>query len=355
MSSSPSNEVLILDGGLGTSLGDKYGVRFDKSTPLWSSHMLVSDQDTLLACQKDFGDVPVDIILTATYQFSIHGFANTRTAHFPDGIDRTKIASYARDAIAIAHSAGKANGGQVALSVGPYGACMIPGQEYTGKYDPEHDTPEDLAAWHLERFRIFEEAGGFSSPVSYVAVETMPRLDEIVAARKALDDLGAKAANTPFWIACVFPGEEMALPDGASISSAVDAMLNPAVARSQPWGIGINCTKVWKLKELIARFEAAVADQVQAGHVNEAPALVLYPDGTDGEVYNTTTQTWELPAGGKVQGAPWEEQLAEIVRDANTRGKWKQIVVGGCCKASHAHLARLRDYVLNGNEQAKNE
>ncbi|KAM0326226.1 hypothetical protein ACHAQA_006823 [Verticillium albo-atrum] len=355
MSPVASSKVLILDGGLGTSLGDKYGVRFDKTTPLWSSHMLVSDQETLLACQKDFGDVPVDIILTATYQFSIHGFANTRTAQFPDGIDRTKIASYARDAITIAHNAGKANGGQVALSVGPYGACMIPGQEYKGKYDAEHDTPEDLRAWHLERFRIFAEAGGFSSPVSYVAVETMPRVDEIVAARQALDDLGAQAANTPFWIASVFPGEEMALPDGTSIRSAVDAMLSPAVARSRPWGIGINCTKIWKLKELIAQFEEAVAEQIQAGHIQEAPALVLYPDGTDGEVYNTTTQTWELPEGGKVQGAPWEEQLAEIVRGTEVRGKWKQIVVGGCCKASHAHLGRLRNCIQSNDKQAKNQ
>lgn len=70
------SRVLVLDGGLGTSLEDKYGVRFNSATtPLWSTHLLVDGQDTLLSCQKDFGDVPVDIILTATYQLSIHGFA----------------------------------------------------------------------------------------------------------------------------------------------------------------------------------------------------------------------------------------------------------------------------------------
>ncbi|KAF9870619.1 homocysteine s-methyltransferase [Colletotrichum karsti] len=339
------SRVLILDGGLGTSLEDKYGIKFNSAvTPLWSTHLLVEGQDTLLSCQKDFGDVPVDIILTATYQLSIHGFANTRTAQFPNGIDRATIGNFIQDAIRIAHDAGRANGAKPALSIGPYGACMIPGQEYSGAYDTDHDSLEKLRDWHLERLQLFDKAGAFSSPVGYVAVETIPRADEIMAVRQALDKSGVVAAKPaiPFWIASLFPGEDERLPDGSSIKEAVRAMLSPEIAASIPWGIGINCTKIWKLESLVKGFESAVQDLIAEGVVTEAPALILYPDGTNGEVYNTTTQTWELPQGSSQPTASWEDQLTQVVANAESRGIWKQIVVGGCCKASHSDIARLR-------------
>ncbi|WYZ42353.1 hypothetical protein EsH8_VI_000052 [Colletotrichum jinshuiense] len=342
------SRVLILDGGLGTSLEDKYGVKFESSTtPLWSTHLLVDGQDTLLACQKDFGDVAVDIILTATYQLSIHGFANTRTAQFPNGIDQAAIGNFIRDAVRIAHEAGREHGSKTALSIGPYGACMIPGQEYSGAYDAEHDSLEKLRDWHLERLKLFKDAGAFASPVGYVAVETIPRADEIKAVRQALDQSGVLATETPipFWIASLFPGENEALPDGSSVKEAVSAMLSPEVASSRPWGIGINCTKVWKLESLVKSYESAVQELITEGAIAEAPALVLYPDGTNGEVYNTTTQKWELPEPSRRPTTSWEAQLSQVVANAESRGTWKQIVVGGCCKASHADIARLRTAV----------
>ncbi|KAF6801088.1 homocysteine s-methyltransferase [Colletotrichum musicola] len=337
--------VLILDGGLGTSLEDKYGITFNsEKTPLWSTHLLVDGQDTLLACQKDFGDVPVDIILTATYQLSIHGFAATRTAEHPSGIDRSAVGGFVKDAVRIAHEAGRPHGAKAALSIGPYGACMIPGQEYSGAYDADHDTLEKLRDWHLERLNLFRDAGAFADPVGYVAVETIPRADEIAAVRQALDQSGVLATEPalPFWIASLFPGEDETLPDGSSIKEAVRAMLSPEVAACRPWGIGINCTKVWKLESLVKSYEAAVQELIAEGTIDEAPALVLYPDGTNGEVYNTTTQKWELPEGSRHPTTSWEAQLAQVVANAQSRGTWKQIVVGGCCKASHADIARLR-------------
>ncbi|KAH6692709.1 homocysteine S-methyltransferase [Plectosphaerella plurivora] len=338
--------VLLLDGGLGTSLQDDYGVTFDKTTPLWSSHLLVSDQSTLLACQADFGRVPVDIILTATYQASAKGFAKTRTTDFPNGIDRAGMVSLVRDAVRISDEAGREQGGRVALSVGPYGACMVPGQEYSGKYDAELDSEAALRQWHAERLTAFGEAGAFTKPVAYLALETIPRVDEIRALRKALDDSGALADGLPYWTAALFPGEGNTLPDGSDVQTAVDAMLDPAVASSQPWGLGINCTKLWKLEALVLLYEAAVDRATSAGWLkNGPPALVLYPDGTNGEVYNTTTQTWDLPEGGRAPTGSWDAQMADIVRGAQARGRWSAIVAGGCCKTSHGMLSNLRDRI----------
>lgn len=289
--------IIFLDGGLGTSLQDKYGVTFsNKSTPLWSSHPVISDPQTLLACQKDFGHVPVDVIETATYQASIHGFAATKTEQWPHGIDRASIPKFLADAVDIADQARGKPDAEIALSLGPYGSTMVPGQEYSGAYDEDHDDEEKLQGWWAERLSLFADARVMDR-VAYVACETIPRLDEISAVRRVVRTFTSK----PLWIACVFPAEGDGFPDGSSVEQVVEAMLAEDGSKAQPWGIGINCTKLHKLAGLIAKYEEAVARLIREKRVASWPALVLYPDGTNGEVYNTTTQIWEVPAGQETQ------------------------------------------------------
>lgn len=288
--------IQILDGGLGTSLEDQYGVNFDStSTPLWASHLLVSDPTTLQSCQTDFGAAGVDVLLTATYQVSPEGFARTKTAEYPDGIPKDAIGRFLRTAVNVAERAKVRDTVKIALSLGPYGACMIPGQEYSGAYDATHDDEESLYRWHLERLRLFTEAeGDLLSRMQYIAFETLPRLDEVRAVRRAIHDSGI---TVPFWISCVFPREDDLLPDGCEIEQVVAAAVAPMDGGLVPWGIGMNCVKAHKVSSLIEKFGDAVDKAIAVGQVPAAPALVLYPDGTNGEIYNTSTQTWEKPGG----------------------------------------------------------
>ncbi|KAG6038834.1 hypothetical protein E4U41_003595 [Claviceps citrina] len=405
--------ILILDGGLGTSLEQKYHARFGPSTPLWSADLVVSDPHTLLRCQSDFGRLPVDVLLTATYQVSVRGFHDTRHSHasFPGGISKADIPQFLERAVSIAERATQPHTQQqqqqqqhqqqqhqqqqqqeqehqeqqhgatgdagsagsaaavVALSLGPYGACMIPSQEYSGRYDHDHDSQDALYAWHRERLQLFAQVDGLSARVAYLAMETIPRVDEIAAMRRALDSVPELAA-IPFWMSCLYPGrtaaaadadaddDDDALPTGESVQDALRAMFDTSLARSQPWGVGINCTKVGKLPSLLHKYEAAMRDMLRQGLVQDWPALVLYPDGTNGEVYNTATQKWEMPdnkapgsgsgsgSGSATGRVPWEQQLADAVRATQARGAWKQILVGGCCMASSEDIARLRRLLL---------
>ncbi|KAJ5626737.1 hypothetical protein N7528_004164 [Penicillium herquei] len=337
--------VQILDGGLGTSLQDKYGVKFDsKTTPLWSSDLLVTDTVTLEACQKDFIDSGADVLLTATYQVSPEGFQRTKTATHPDGIPVSAISSYIQTAVDVAERATAGRSAKIALSLGPYGACMVPGQEYSGAYDEAHDSEEALYQWHLERLRLVLSAeGDLVSRLKYIAFETLPRLDEVRAVRRAIKE--ARIESVPFWIACVFPREDECLPDGSSVEQVVDAAILPMESGLAPWGIGMNCTKVHKLSGLVDRFGACVEKVLASGTVQTVPSLILYPDGTNGEVYNTTTQTWEKPEGTADQKdtRPWETQLAQVVNDARLKGPFTSFLVGGCCKATHSDIGKLRD------------
>ncbi|OAA54942.1 Homocysteine S-methyltransferase [Cordyceps fumosorosea ARSEF 2679] len=346
--------ILILDGGLGTSLEQKYGCTFDHTTPLWSSDLLVSEPARLRQCQADFGRVPVDILQTATYQVSVAGFAKTRdpeaAADQQQGIPRERIPHYVDAAVRIAREAAPAPTTRLALSVGPYGACMLPSsQEYTGAYDADLSSEAALFAWHRDRLQLLAAAAAAGPDISFVALETVPRVDELRAMRRALAATPALAA-IPSWTSCLFPAgtdEDPRMPDGSDAAAALRAMLDPSVA-APSGGVGINCTRVGRrLDVLLERYEEAVAGLLREGVAERWPALVLYPDGTNGEVYDTVTRTWVMAEEmGEGRGVSWAQQLAETVRRTRARGRWAQIVVGGCCRAGAEDIAALRAELL---------
>lgn len=299
--------IQFLDGGLGTTLEDKYQVRFTEATPLWSSHLLVSGQgrETLKSCQRDFADVPVDILLTATYQVSEEGFQRTRTEAYPDGVPRSEIPRFLDVAVSIAEEV-KQSPTKIALSLGSYGAIMTPSQEYTGQYDDNHNSADKLYRWHADRMSLFTSVPRLSSRVDFIAFETVPRLDEILAIRRlttlsSSDSADAAAPDPlgrlPYWISCVFPGDARALPDGSTISQVIRALLSLEHSQDPPWGIGINCTKIAELPNLVREYEMSVRLLEKDNQLHSWPSLLLYPDGTNGEVYDTTTKTWKMPIG----------------------------------------------------------
>ncbi|CAF9927378.1 MAG: hypothetical protein HETSPECPRED_006570 [Heterodermia speciosa] len=377
----PSLPVLLLDGGLGTCLESKpYNIQFSAATPLWASHLLISSPQTLLELHKAYVGAGSDVILTATYQASLEGFAATRrhpsidsdpsksqgngAELAKDGGSGSKSESYSeedafqtmRSAVPLARKAFSIadRPGEIALSLGAYGATMRPSAEYTGNYVPEEmNTSEGLARWHRQRLEVFHSDAAIWRDVDYVAFETLPVLAEVCAIREAMSQYNS---DKKWWISCVFPNDDLNLPDGTAVSDLVDAMIGGAHTGGQkPWGIGINCTSITKLESLIVLFEAAVMasiqnSQAQASNLQQTwPWLVVYPDVAEGLVYNTVSQTWdavEKPCGTKITSS-WDEEVAMIVRRASERALWKGILVGGCCKTTPDHIARLRARLID--------
>ncbi|KAJ9609594.1 AdoMet-homocysteine methyltransferase [Cladophialophora chaetospira] len=315
--------TLLLDGGLGTTLEDEHGLRFSSETPLWSSHLLVENVDTLKTVQRDFAAAGADIILTATYQASFHGFRNTKLKS-ESGFSEDEARRYMLSAVTIAREAFDGRPGLVALSLGAYGATMVPSTEYSGEYGNMRE--EDLHDFHLERLLCFKDSPEWKE-VDIIAVETLPRLDEVRAAKTMMQEVNDK----PYWISCVFPKDDENLPDGTSVEDLVKIILE---GERPPFAIGINCTKVHKLSSLIKSFEdAARAQKLQI------PRLVIYPDGAGGKVYDTALQQW---IGGDESRVPWEKQVNDIVKEVQARGLWQGILVGGCCKTTPKHIRQLR-------------
>jgi homocysteine S-methyltransferase len=345
--------VLILDGGLGTTLEDDYGIKFSStSTPTWSSHLLASSPETLLKAHQSFADAGADIILTATYQASLDGFTSTRRVSVGDDFRRRGASSYysreeakklMQSAVPLARSAFGSRKGLVALSLGAYGATMIPSTEYTGEYPAEMQDHTSLGLWHAQRMIGFESDQKTWDQIDLVAFETLPRIEEITAVRGSMQLLSG-ARRKLFWISCVFPNDEEKLPDGSDVTDVVKAMLEqPDPNTRQLWyanspvAIGINCTKVRRLPSLIRSFEDA------AFHLKLLlPYLVIYPDGATDTTYDAATQKW-VPLGTSASSRSWDEEVFEIMQEVKKRNNWAGIIVGGCCKTKPEDIARLRD------------
>lgn len=284
---------------------------------------------------------------------------------------------------------------QVALSLGPYGSALQPGQEYTGAYPPPFgpaasaapdarpasgaaaldavplpldavragddgvsDVEAHLAAWHLQRLEHFTSPSAEGAqPVGLVAFETVPSLAEVRAIRRAVatfSRLYPSRPQLPFYISLVFPradpagdATEVRFPDAAlahlgprldaQLPPLVEALLAPEQGYALPAGLGFNCTSPLAARGVVRALGRAVAEQAPAAK----PWLVLYPDG--GAVYDVRTRSWTHPAG--LTDGAWAELVADAVGDALESGQWEGVVAGGCCKAGPGAIKALRDEV----------
>lgn len=278
-----------------------------------------------------------------------------------DGIiDKARGEAIMRNAVTLARNAVDSKGdGLVALSLGPYGATMRPSTEYTACYDSHHSTQERLRKWHLDRLLIYASDPATWERIDCVAFETFGRTDEILAARKAMDDLVTIKGLPPkkFWISCVFVeiDGQVVLPSGETPKKALQSVLRPVMRDDnsvlpRPWGIGINCTKVGRvrgiLKEWVQEIEGVVSGNV------EWPTLVLYPDGTgEGERYDSVRREWVVEGQSKKEEGTWAERVAQLAREVKESeesgtARWAGVVVGGCCRIGPEDIKRLSHELL---------
>jgi homocysteine S-methyltransferase len=298
------SDTLILDGGLATEL-ERAG--FDLAHPLWSARLLRERPEAIAAVHRSYLDAGSDCITTASYQGTLEGFRRDgATSAEAEGLLRrsVELALTARDAFCRG-AGGERRAGRprslVAASIGPYGAFLADGSEYTGAYDLDLD---GLLVFHAERMRLLLDAGP-----DLLACETIPSAVEA----RTLARLLAERADTRAWVSFSCR-DGSRLCDGTPFAAAVRtvAVLPQVVA------VGVNCTAPSHVEELL-RAAAAVT----------AKPLVAYPNS--GETYDGAARVWL----GRSDPFDWGER-ARAWRAAGAR------LVGGCCRTGPDHIRALR-------------
>jgi homocysteine S-methyltransferase len=275
---------VVLDGGLATELEAR---GHDLSGPLWSARLLRDAPEAIRGVHEAYLAAGAQVLISASYQASEEGFARLGTGAAEAAALLQRSVALARDA----RDRAGAPGVLVAASLGPYGAMLAGGEEYTGDYGPASE--RDVERFHERRLRSLLAAGP-----DCVACETVPRADEAAGLARVLDRLAAPDAWISF--AC---RDGRRTGHGDPIEEAVAA----AVTSPRVVAVGVNCTAPEHVEQLLRRTRG----------VTELP-LVAYPN--DGRAWDAVARRWSEPGRGRLP--------AGAVRT------WAQAgaaLVGGCC------------------------
>jgi len=301
-----SQGVFLLDGGLATALEAR---GCDLNDGLWSAKVLIEDPELIRGVHLDYLKAGADCIVTTSYQATLPGFRN-RGLTDAEGARllalSARLAVSARDAFW--ENAENHQGRQkplVAASIGPYGAYLADGSEYTGRYGI---SASELLEFHRPRWEILAD-----SAVDLMALETIPSAEEAEVLLSLLTETAGRWA----WVSFSCRDEEQ-LSDGGSLRDAVrlcDA--HPQVA-----GVGINCMA----PELVPALLEVMLE------VTEKPIL-MYPNS--GELYDATRKVWYAspsPLNWDLAPQGWVQQGCAGV--------------GGCCRVGPEGIAALRKLLV---------
>ena len=281
-------DIVILDGGFGTTV-EQFG--YDVKHELWSSNLLQSNPEAVYKVHKAFVDSGAEIILTNTYQASVQSFLNI-------GITKDEARTYLEKAVELATRAAD-DKAIVAGSLGPYGAMLGNGSEYTGDYK---ETEEDYIKYHKERLDILLEAG-----VNVFAFETIPNIEEIKAVKTLLRDY----PDIEVWVSVTLKDHDH-LSDGTP-REAVMEVVNEI---GNVLAFGVNCTSVKIIDAAVDKLIAL-----------SAKPLILYPNS--GRQYDAVHKVWiDQEDASLVEAAPrWKEKGVKII--------------GGCCQVGPGEISEL--------------
>jgi homocysteine S-methyltransferase len=192
----------------------------------------------------------------------------------------------------------------IAASIGPYGAVLHDGSEYTGDYDISAD---ELREFHRERLELLD-----TSDVDLLACETIPSAVEA----SVLCELLREAHNSS-WIS--FSCHDAThLADGTPLAEAAALF----VEHLKVLAVGVNCVPPDIVVPLITTLKKAAPEK----------SIVVYPNS--GEVYCVENNTWL----GTATPLQCEHAASEWIAAGAT-------IVGGCCRIGPGQIAAIAQSV----------
>ncbi|KZT86321.1 Homocysteine S-methyltransferase [Lactiplantibacillus plantarum] len=285
---------VVSDGAMATEL-EKRGVATNSA--LWSATAMLDHPDAIQAVHQSYLDAGAKIMTTNTYQANVPAFEQA-------GIAAAQARQLIQQAVTIAHTARDAShvtNAVIAGSIGPYGAYLADGSEYTGAYQL---TPSAYQDFHRERLALIMAAG-----VDVLALETMPRLDEVQALVQLITTTWPQQ---PYWVSFSIK-DPQTLCDGTSLAAAAKwVATQPNVV-----AVGVNCITLENIAPALTTLKAAVA-----------VPLIVYPNS--GDQYDPVTKTW--------QATHLSHQFASFVPQWLAAGAR---IIGGCCRTTPKDIATV--------------
>ena len=292
---------IILDGGLATEL-ESQGIRL--TSDLWSAQLLKTNPQAIVDAHRAYLDAGAQCIITASYQASRKGLMSRGfSAWEADQLIASSVAlaKQARNEF-LADCPERSLVPVIAASIGPYGATLHDGSEYTGIYDLDE---AGLRDFHHDRLALLDRSGA-----DVLACETIPSFAEARALANLLLDV-----ETPAWIS-------FSCRDGKHICDGTPIREVAELFREHPkvLAIGVNCTPPELVSSLIAELKAALPEKT----------IIVYPNS--GETYESADNSWHgfvSPEDCAAAATEWQQAGAQLI--------------GGCCRVGPDQIRAIRE------------
>lgn len=283
--------AVLFDGALATELERRGSVLSDH---LWSARLITDDPEAIIAVHLAHLRAGADVISSASYQASRLGFAKL-------GLTDSQADAKLTRAVSLAHEATRRHGsGLVAASLGPYGAVLADGSEFTGDYPLSVD---ELVAFH--RPRVEAVLQGSPHLVLFETLPSMAECDAVARVAGAFPDVAFMAS---------FSAKAGALSHGepfADVVARLDEVPNVVA-------VGLNCTAPEHVAPLL--------------RTARPRRVLLAASPNAGETWDAVGRRW---TGLPTRGPDFAALLASFL-EAGAR------IVGGCCRTTPDDIAAAR-------------
>jgi len=299
--------VLILDGGLATELENR---GHNLNHHLWSARLLISNPDEIIAVHRSFLNAGADCIISSSYQATVAGFIS-------EGLSKKEANSLIKKTVTIAcnardefllglHTEKSRIKPIIAASIGPYGAYLADGSEYTGYHGINSEV---LKQFHEPRWELL-----IQTPADLFACESIPSILEAEVLNRLLEN----SPGIQTWVSFTCQ-DDSTISDGTPIEECVAVFEdNPQVI-----AIGVNCTAPNYILSLVKKIARRVP------HKN----IVVYPNS--GETYHKVHKKWE--------GISARRDFSEAAMGWFNAGAR---LIGGCCRTGPEQIRALRKRLL---------
>lgn len=290
---------MIIDGALASEL-QRRGC--DLNDSLWSAKVLIEQPELIQQVHYDYFKAGADCAITASYQATPMGFAQK-------GIELEESIKLIKTSVKLAQQAKmqylndikEDKALLIAGSVGPYGAYLANGSEYTGDYQLSES---EFIAFHKDRVTALIDAG-----VDILACETMPSFLEI----KALVKLIQQFPIVNCWFSLTLKDQQH-ISDGTPLTEVIE-YLNSI---EQIVSVGINCIALEKVTPALEVLSKLTSKP-----------LIVYPNS--GEQYDPTTKQWHKN----------HHHNCTFANQLDTWIKLGAKLIGGCCQTTPEDIVEI--------------
>lgn len=290
---------MIIDGALASEL-QRRGC--DLNDSLWSAKVLIEQPELIQQVHYDYFKAGADCAITASYQATPMGFAQK-------GIELEESIKLIKTSVKLAQQAKmqylndikQDKALLIAGSVGPYGAYLANGSEYTGDYQLSES---EFIAFHKDRVTALIDAG-----VDILACETMPSFLEI----KALVKLIQQFPMVNCWFSLTLKDQQH-ISDGTPLTEVIEH-LNSI---EQIVSVGINCIALEKVTPALEVLSKLTSKP-----------LIVYPNS--GEQYDPTTKQWHKN----------HHHNCTFANQLDTWIKLGAKLIGGCCQTTPEDIVEI--------------